>query len=186
MKWLADTLPAQRLVLDTSAIVNILGSEAAVDVLSGIGLPCVVDSKVLNELTRHPIKGVAAKDSVLELCNRCGLELATMVDGEYELFLSLVQDKAERRLDDGESACLAIASERGFALVLDDNKARRVCASTYPAVPFISSLRLFISVAQRNNWPLSRLRAAVTAARTNARMGVPREESDLLNEVLSA
>lgn len=186
MKWLADTLPAQQLVLDASAMLNILGSEAAADVLNGIGLPCIIESKVLHELTRHPVKGVAAKGSVVELCSRCDLQLVTMVDAEYSIFLSLVQEEAGRRLDDGESACLAVASQRALALVLDDNKARRVCANTFPEIPVVSSLRLFISVAKRNNWSISRLQAIVNAARTNARMDVPKSETELLQAVLTA
>ena len=184
MSWFRDYLPDRQLVLDASALINLLGCGAAGDVFKAQTGPCLLEERVIAEIRRHPIPGLCHEKALSEL-EESGFVGRTKMDvTEYSHFLSLVQAPLGQRLDSGESASLAVAHNRSLTVVLDENKARSFTANHLPRVTYVSTLCLFVSAAVRSGWSRSRLRELVTSARVNARMGVPREEGGLLATVI--
>jgi predicted nucleic acid-binding protein len=170
-------------VLDASVLINLLGSGEAAAILAGVGHVSLVEQRTLREVLRHPIHGLQLLPALEDLKHRDLLQEVRMTDEEYETYLQLVSGPLGGRLGVGESAAIAI-STRAACLILDDRKARRT-ASEHPTAPaVVSTLRLVLSSAARQRWPLARARASVSSARRHAKMGVLREELPLLAELL--
>lgn len=106
-----------------------------------------------------------------------------MNEAEYETYLAFVSGHIGTRLDDGESAALAVA-RRGSSLVLDERKARRIAGNSMNGATVVSTLQLMLTSGYRQGWSAKRVRDLVSSARQHARMGVPKEDSALLGELL--
>lgn len=177
---LFDYLPPGPFVLDASAIINLLGCGDMPGVLRALGGACIVEERTLKEVRRHPVPG-QNHGPVLDGLQQLGaLKVERMTSVEYDVYLSLVQGSIVSRLDDGESAAIALAS-RGYAVILDENKARGVVSRDYPNIPFCSTLRLLLTAGKRGPWPVERVQQLVLSARRHARMGVPRGERHVLS-----
>lgn len=185
MTWLSDYLPRGGLVLDASVVINLLGSGEAIDLLRGLGHPCLIEQKTLEEVWRHPIPGHNLASVLTALQADGTLQEKRMTEAEYDTFVSLVHAPLGVRLDDGESAAIAIVA-RGAGIVLDEKRARKRIAEAWPGVAVVSSLRLMVSSAHRQSWPEARLTRAVQMARTHSRMGVPKDDSTLLTRILES
>ena len=179
-----DHLPRGPVVLDASAIINLLGCGEIEAVLRALGEVAMVEERTLGEIQRHPIPGQAYGPVLEQLRKAKSLKLARMTAGEYEIFLSLVQGELASRLDGGECAAIALAV-RGVPVVLDENKARRLVVKKFPNQSFCSTLKLLLTAGTRAAWPLESVQRLVLAARVHARMGVPREERVLLSELMA-
>ena len=184
LSWFRDYLPAGQLVLDASVLLNVLGCGAIEDVLGALSGPCLVEDKVLGEIQRHPVPSLCHLTALQALIKSGYLARVTMTDAEYALYLSMVQAPLGVRLDAGESATLAIANSRGHAVVMDENKGRRYLAERFPNMEAASSLTLFISATFRFGRDRVFLRNAVLSARNTARMAVPRDQRELLLDVV--
>lgn len=184
MSLLFDHLPLGPIVLDASAIINLLGCGDFQGVLKALGAACVVEQRTLNEVHRHPVPG-SDHGTVLEELGTLGmLKVVRMTGEEYETYLSLVQGSITSRLDNGESAAIALTT-RGLPIVLDENKARGVVARAYPNVNFCSTLRLFLTAGKRGAWSTGHVQKLVLSARQHARMGVPRDDRELLGTLMT-
>lgn len=110
-----------------------------------------------------------------------------MTEEEYETYLTLVSGPLGTRLDDGESAALAI-SGRAASIVLDERKARRRAAEDRKVsrdLTVASTLRLMLTSGHRQAWSTQKVRDLVVEARKSARMGVPKEDAALLEALLA-
>ena len=154
-------------------------------VLRALGVTCLVEEKTLGEVERHPVAGYDHRPVIRELQQSSALKVERMSGPEYEIYISLVQGNLTGRLDDGESAAIALSS-RGYPVVIDENKARRVLAKKFPGTPFCSTLRLLLTAGQRGSLPLDAVQHLVLSARRNARMGVPREERAQLQSLMES
>lgn len=184
MSWLSDYLPAGQPVLDASVIINLLGTKAPVDVLRALGHKSLVEQRTLREVRKHPVPGLRVEPVLDELRSLDLIDEVRMTDEEYEVYLGYISPPLGTRLDEGESAALAVA-RRGVCVVLDERKARSRAAITAPDLVVVSSLRLFISCAHRAGWSAARVSQLVAQATQNARMGVPRDERELLAQVVN-
>ena len=184
LSLLFDHLPHGPIVLDASAIINLLGCGDIQGVLRALGCVCLVEKRTLNEVQRHPVPGQNHGPVLDELRQLGMLSVERMTAGEYETYLSLVQGSISSRLDSGESAAIALTS-RGHPIVLDENKARSVVTRAYQDIPFCSTLKLLITAGKRGSWPVEQVQQLVLSARRHARMGIPRGESEALGELMS-
>lgn len=176
-------MPKGNAVLDASVIINLLGCGEPARVLSALGCPCIVETRTLREIRRHPEPGRSHETVLQDLVSRELLVVVRMTDEEYENYLGYVQGPLASRLDDGESAAMAIAG-RGACLILDDRKARRRVVAELPGVSVRSSLQLMLTGACRGGWKLEEARDCVRMAIQHARMGIPREDASLLKMLL--
>ena len=119
---LSDHLPKGNAVLDASVIINLLGCGEPARVLSALGCPCIVETRTLREIQRHPEPGRSHETILQDLVSRELLVVVRMTDEEYENYLGYVQGPLASRLDDGESAAIAIAGRGGGFLNTKKNK----------------------------------------------------------------
>jgi len=183
LSFLCDHLPPGSVVLDASSIINLLGCGDIQGVLEALGTPSLVEEKTFAEVKRHPLKG---KDHHAELdgLRKAGLLVVDrMSDEEYDVYLSLVSRPLAGKLGDGESAAIALA-HRGYTVILDENKAHGIVAREFKSLNQASTHRLMLTAGHRAGWRIDRVQALLLAARTHARMGVPRDERDDLERFM--
>jgi predicted nucleic acid-binding protein len=168
------------LVIDTSAVINILGCGAGRSLLRSLGRTCIVEERVLGKLTYHPIALRDAHQEIQDLVREGLLNVVRMDDDDYELFLELSASSGHPGLGVGESAAIAIAARRGHFLVLDDRKARRRTATRYPELRLITSAALFLEAANAGGLSIQEARAFFTCAINNAGMCILKEERSLV------
>lgn len=185
---LNDYLPSGLVVLDASVLINLLGCRECVAVLEGLRTKCLMEERTLKEVRKHPIPGCDHAEPLRTLISSGTLEEVRMTAEEYETYLTFVSGPLGTRLDDGESAALAI-SGRASSIVLDERKARRRAAGDAKVpkgLAVASTLQLMLTSGHRQAWSIQKVRDLVAAARENARMGVPKEEATLLDELLGS
>jgi predicted nucleic acid-binding protein len=169
-----------RLVLDTSALINMLGCSSAALVLRCLGRICVVEERVLKELAYHPIELRDAQQEVRDLGSAGLLEVMRMTDEEYEIYLALAAASGRPGLGVGESAAIAVSAIRGHVVVLDDRKARRRTVTQFPNLKVVSSTKVLLEAAHAGQLSLEETRSLFVAALGNASMGILKEERDLV------
>lgn len=152
-------------------------------VLEGLREKCLIEQRTLKEVRKHPIPGFSHVESLRALVSAGTLEEVRMNEAEYETYLTFVAGPLGTRLDDGESAALAV-SGRGSSLVLDERKARRRAGNSANGATVVSTLQLMLTSGYRKGWSVERVRNLVSSARQHARMGVPKEDSDLLDNLM--
>lgn len=183
MSFLCDHLSPGPVVLDASSIINLLGCGDILGVLEALGAPSLVEEKTFAEVKRHPLKG---KDHCAELerLRSSGLlVIDRMTDEEYDVYLSLVSRPLSGKLGAGESAAIALA-HRGYTVILDENKAHGIVAREFAALNQASTHRLMLTAGHRAGWRIERVQGLLLAARTNSRMGVPRDEREDLERLM--
>lgn len=185
MTLLSDYLPRGIVILDASVLINLLGCGEPVAVLRGLGEKCLMEQRTLKEVRKHPIPGFDHVEPLRALVSAGTLEEVRMDEAEYETYLTFVSGPLGTRLDDGESAALAV-SGRGSILVLDERKARRRAGNTANGATMVSTLQLMLTSGYRQGWSIKRVRDLVSSARQHARMGVPKEDSALLERLLGS
>jgi predicted nucleic acid-binding protein len=185
LNLLSDYLPSGEAILDASVIINLLGTKEPSVVLKALGHRSLVEQRTLREVRRHPIPGLPVEAVLADLKSLDLIEEVRMTEQEYEVYLTYVSPPLGTRLDDGESAALAI-SPRGACVVIDERKARRRAASEIPSLVVVSTLRLVLTSAHRAGWTIARARHLVEQAIQHSRMAVPREDAPLLASLLES
>lgn len=170
------------LVLDASALINILGCGKPSHLLRCLGRVCVVEERVLGELKRHPVSALNAKAEVDALVQQGLIRLVRMTDDEYDVYLQFAAASGVPGLGAGESAALAVASSPGacHAVVLDDRKARHRTATRLPSLRVVSSVMLFLEAAANASLDHAEVRSLFVAARDKASMCVLKEDHPLV------
>lgn len=122
-------------VLDASPLINLLASGAFAEVLHALERRFVAVRKAVSEVRR------GSATSLLEDALGNGLlERGDLSEQAAKTFAELVGD--DHDLGDGESATIAHAVDLNLGVVLDDGKARRICAARFPATPILSTVDL--------------------------------------------
>lgn len=175
MTFFRDYLPAGPIVLDASAIINVLGCGRTEEVFRGLGRECIVEERTLKEIVRHPIPEASHSQVIGNLADSGLLRIERMNSKEYEIYLDLIQGALPNRLGTGESASIAVSLSRRYGIILDDAKARRIYAALPGASVQNSSLKLFFSAAANMAWHKDRVLEIVVSARQYSRLSVPKE-----------
>lgn len=187
MSLLSDYLPKGAIVLDASVLINLLGCGECTAILQGLGQKCLMEERTLKEVRRHPIPGFDHVEPIHALLSSGLLQEVRMTDDEYATYLTLVSGPLEKRLDDGESAALAI-SRRASSIVIDERKARRRVIKS-PEIAngrtVVSTFLLMLTSGHRQAWSAQKIHKLVTSACRHARMGVPKEDSALFEKLMS-
>lgn len=182
LNWFRDYLPPGQLVLDASALINLLACGETNEVFNALPRPCLVEEKVFQEISRHPVAGLCHIAALESLTLAGHIEQIRMSDEEYSHFLGMVQAPLGQRLDAGESATLSVAKRRQLVVVIDENKGRTYVTQQMPTVPYVSSLKLLISASFRCGRDQQFLLDLMGNARENARMGIAKDEKQLYGQ----
>ncbi len=123
------------LVLDTSTLINLRETGIAMELLNAIPNRVVIAQVVEAEFQR----GSNNKTFLLETIFAGCIESLELTPSEEQIYFELIND-----LDDGESATIAIAGERNWIPVVDENKGRSILAKKYPLIQPIFSVDIFM------------------------------------------
>jgi hypothetical protein len=158
-------------VLDTSVMLNILGSGQAESVLAALQARRIVVAVTSREVIRHPLESRPSGDPLAPLIGAGLLEKIPLPGPALVRFVELTGADEPDDLDDGEAAALAAGEALAFPVAIDERKGRRVAAARLPTVTLLSSGAIFAHPAVGATLGPC-LADAVFSALVNARMRI--------------
>lgn len=164
--------PASTVIADASAAISITASAYAAQILRAIPNRLIVSDVVVSELESGIRRGHANAEQLHDLIDSGLVEIETMGAVAALHFEELVVGPARNTLDDGEAATIASALELGAVPLIDESKARRICAQRYPNLLLGCTTDVFLHPAVGNALGDLELAAAVLNALQKSRMRV--------------
>ena len=128
------TDPTITIVADASAAISITASAYAAPVLRAIPNRFIVCDVVVSELESGSRRSSTNAEQLHELVDSGLVEIVTIGNKTSIHFEELVIGLAQDTLDDGEAATIACALEFDAVPLIDERKARRICAERYPGL----------------------------------------------------
>jgi predicted nucleic acid-binding protein len=133
------------LVADASVVINLNATGRAAEIIRALPNSLVVTDNAFDELKGGRRNGHRDADLLRALIDQGVVQLATMGSRATPIYEALVEGSTARTLDDGEAATIACACEReGFA-VIDERKARTICAARFPGLCTATTVDLLFS-----------------------------------------
>src|SRR5216684_7370943 len=163
------------LVLDTSVILNLLGTGRPQFLLTHFPLRALAPVSVIEEVKREPDVPVDKDAGFLDLIHRGLITVLKPHNEADQLALALAGGPSPDDLDDGESYAIAYAVTLGATLAIDERKGRRIISQQWPALNCMFTLDLIekaIASARLNDGDRS---AIIFSALRHSRMRVPAE-----------
>jgi predicted nucleic acid-binding protein len=161
------------LVLDTSVLINLLGTGIASELLHACEFRCSADQRSLRELLQHPRPEGNLKAELNALERTSLLKNVELVGDQIGEFLALTGAEPPNDIGDGEAATIVQANTLNAVAVLDDRKARRVANSQYPELTLSTTADLLAHSSVVNRLGEKRVTRAFSDARKYARMHIP-------------
>jgi predicted nucleic acid-binding protein len=118
-------------IADASAIINLNASGMAAAIIQALPHRLQVVDIVLQELESGRPKGRLDAELLRGLINQGLIELVSLGPPAEIHFENLVVGPAEATLDDGEAATIAFAIEANAIAIIDERKAKRICAQRH-------------------------------------------------------
>ena len=168
-------------VADASVIINLNATRSAVAIIGAFPNPFFVTPNVLRELSSGGSHGHRCGEELEALINQGSIALAELRSGDDVVYRSLVEGGFEETLDDGEAATIAYAVGHDSLALIDERKARRICAVRFPSLPFASTVEMLLQPVVAERLGESGQSEAIFLALRDARMQVPRQR---LEEVI--
>lgn len=179
----------QKLVLDASVLINLLGTGQPELVLRTLRRTVVVDETVIREVATDPCTRKSSAHLLKTLGASELLQVVNMDAEAYDIFLSLTGADPPDDLDDGEAATLAQAFRNGGFAVIDEKKALRVARIHRSEVILLDSLDILASSDLISELGLPSIAEIIYSALRNARMRVPLQKRawvvELIGEIRS-
>ena len=142
-----DSMPA--MVADASAVISLVASGAARELLGGLPSVLRVPKVVVQELETGRSKWTTSDSLALLIADGC-IEVVELDEAGSDHFESLVVGSAVDTLDDGEAATIAYALTSGSVAIIDERKACRICEERFPHLVVQSAVSLLTgTVAER-------------------------------------
>jgi len=170
-------------VLDTSVMLNILGSGQAETILAALRGRRIVIAVTSREVVRHPLEPQSSGDPMAPLLAAGLVERLPLPAPALVRFVELTGAAPPDDLDDGEAAALAAGEALGLPVAIDERKGRRVAAAQLPSVPLLSSGAVFADAAVGAALG-PKLVDAVFSALVNARMRILPEHEPWVHTLL--
>lgn len=175
-RWcLARELP-DIVIADASVMINLNATGCVARILDAVPFGVVVTDVVAAELRTDQRTG---RDDAALLATLISAQLVRVVALEEEaeaLFAELVIGPAVDTLDDGEASTIAYAAEHGMRPVIDERKARRICAERFPQLRPLSTVDLLMDQSVVTALGRAFLSDAIVRALQTARMRVLPEQ----------
>lgn len=164
----------REVVADTSAIISLNATGRAIDILGIFPSVPLVTESVSVELEAGRERGHRdfQRLEALVRADACRVVSAGAGRGVFD---SLIGGSAEGTLGDGEAATIAYASAYGSSVLIDDRKARRICAKRCPSVTRIYTVELLLHPCVRETLGDLAQIDSIVKALEEARMRVPSE-----------
>lgn len=160
------------IVVDASVVINLNASGNASKILRAYPGAFIVTSNVVGELVRCRRTGRDDRALTEALIAAGELAHVKLNGGALNRFEMLTVGDSADTLDDGEAATIAYAGEENGVALIDERKARRICAAQFPSVPLLSTVDIFREAAVAKALGRAALLSAFDAALRDARMHV--------------
>ncbi|MCY3568324.1 MAG: hypothetical protein OXH38_06820 [Chloroflexi bacterium] len=166
---------------DASVIINLNATASAAAIIGACHNPFLVTPNVLRELSMGESHGHRCGERLEALIGQGLVELSELTPSDDLVYRSLIEGGFEGTLDDGEASTIAYAVGHDGIALIDENKARRICAARFPSLPLVSTVEMLLDplVAERLGEPGQS--EAIFLALRDGRMQVPRQR---LQEVI--
>ena len=165
--------PSVPVVTDSSVIINLNATASAAAIIDALPNPFFVTVNVRRELSMGESHGHRCGEKLEVLISQGLLELAELGPGDDLVYRSLVEGGFESTLDDGEAATIAYAVGHDGVALIDERKARRICAARFPDLLFASTVEVLLHPLVAERLGESGQSEAIFSALRDARMHVP-------------
>lgn len=182
MSWVTRTsatldffqlMPDSRvMVLDTSVVLNLMGSGDAARIVHALGTKCLLPPQVMTEVTREP--PYPGQSKTLRNLIADGVFHELVPTSEFlEAFVGLASALPPDGLGDGEAATIAGAEMLECAAVIDEKKGKRIALTRRPLMDVHSTAELYQSLDVSAAIPRNELAQLLFSSLQYARMRVP-------------
>ena len=169
------TNPSIPIVTDASVIINLNATANASAIIGGFPNPFFVTPNVRRELSMGESHGHRCGERLEALISQGIVGMAELGPADDSVYRSLIEGGLEATLDDGEAATIAYAVGHDGLALIDERKARRICAARFPSLLFASTVEMLLHPLMMERLGESGQREAIFLALRDARMQVPRE-----------
>lgn len=175
--------PNAVLVADASVLINLNASGRAEEIIRALPARLVVAGNTVIELENGVLRGYDDGKQLRALIGAgivSRVEIGAMAAPIYE---TLIDGSARLTLDDGEAATIACAIEQGGVALLDERKARSLCATSYASLPVRCTAEVLMHDAVAAALGSNHVATLVRALKVG-RMRVPLEYVEELSQLI--
>ncbi|MGB3539109.1 MAG: hypothetical protein WBA42_13190 [Mesorhizobium sp.] len=169
------TDPHTVLVADASVVINLNATANARAIIGALPNGIVVTENACLELEAGAKNGHDDARQLRELIDIGLVRRAQLGAAAAPVYETLIDGSAFRTLDDGEAATIALAVEAGGVALIDERKARSLCATTFPGLNLSCTAELLMHGIVAAALGAQGQIDALVSALTLARMRVPSE-----------
>lgn len=166
------TDPSALLIADSSVMINLIATGCASEILRALPIQFLVTDIVVGELATGRRRGRRDAELLEELVGDGIVRIVALDDVAITHFEQLVIGPTAMTLDDGEAATIAYSLANSGVPVIDERKAKRICAERFPSLSLACSVDIFAHEDVFGVMGSARLAQAVVNALQNARMRV--------------
>lgn len=127
--------PSSVLVADASIVINLNASGRASQIIRALPHRVVVTGNAVTELEAGERNGHSDARQLHGLISAGLVGRVEIGSTGAPVYESLIDGSARLTLDDGEAATIACAAELGAFALLDERKARSLCATSFASLP---------------------------------------------------
>ncbi len=165
--------PLVPVVADASVIINLNATDDAAAIIGAFPNPFLVTENVRRELALGESRGHLCGERLEMLITQGVVAPAELGPADQTVYRSLVEGPLEGTLDDGEAATIAYSVGNDSIALIDERKAKRICAARFPDVLIMSTVEMLLHGAVAERLGESGQREAILAALRGPRMHVP-------------
>ncbi|WP_146006681.1 hypothetical protein [Bradyrhizobium forestalis] len=176
--------PRVGLVADASVMINLNATARAADIMKAVPNPFSITENAAAELKAGSQKGYRDHEQLLELIDAGLIRRAPLSGPGMAVYESLIDGSARQTLDDGEAATIAYAKEISGIALIDERKARSLCASQYPGFLAACTVEFLMHDAIALAIGVQAQADALLSALNGARMHVPSEHLERLRTMI--
>ena len=163
------------LVADASVIINLNATARAADIIRAFRNPFVVTDNACAELEAGIRSGHRDYEQLTGLIDAGFMQRVQLGAASAPVYESLVSGSTAKTLDDGEAATIAYAHKSGGVALIEQRKAKAICAVLFPRLQIASTVELLLHDAVATVLGAKGQVDAIVNALMTARMRVPPE-----------
>lgn len=172
------------LVADASVIINLNATACAAAIMQAVPNSFVVTENACTELEMGARNGHHDHRQLVELIDAGLIERVRLRAADAAMYESLIDGSALKTLDDGEAATIAYAHRNACIPLIDERKARTLCAASFPNLVVASTAELLMHESIAASIGAQGQADALVNALTMARMRVPPEHLEQLMTII--
>ena len=164
--------PGTPVVTDASVIINLVATRTAAAIVAAFPNRFLATTNVRRELWEGRGRGHESWEGLEALIDDGSIEPVELQRSDEPVYRSLVEGEAQETLDDGEAATIAYAVGRAAVALIDEGKARRICAARFPELRLASTADVLLHGLVKDGLGEAGQRDAIFRALRDAKMQV--------------